>query len=311
MNILIAGGTGFIGQSLTRHFLQSQHHVFILSRDVEKVKKIFGNQVQAITWSELYLNLFRKMDWIINLCGASIGEKRWSKARKQEILQSRIYTTQKLCDFCSQLGENSPALINASAVGVYDFVSKADTKYISFDENTTIAYDDTAPHFLAQVARNWETATWNARDQKVKVINTRFAVVLGPQGGMLKQLLPIFKLGLGFKIASGQQPFTWVSLRDVIRAIQFIIDNPAMNHAINILSPQLITQEKFADSLATALKRPRFLTFPAWKIKFLFGQMGEELLLSGTVAKPQKLLEHGFTFIDTDIDETLKNYCFI
>jgi NAD dependent epimerase/dehydratase family enzyme len=120
-------------------------------------------------------------------------------------------------------------------------------------------------------------------------------------------MLPIFKLGLGFKIASGQQAFTWVSLRDVIRAIQFIMETPALNHAINILSPQIITQEKFAESLAAALKRPLFLTFPTPIIKFLFGQMGEELLLSGTVAKPQKLLECGFKFIDTDIDETLKN----
>jgi uncharacterized protein (TIGR01777 family) len=180
MNILIAGGTGFIGQSLTQHFLQNQHRIFILSRDVEKVQKIFENQVQAITWSELSLNTFKKIDWIINLCGASIGEKRWSTARKQEILNSRIHPSRTLCNFCSQLGENSPVLINASAVGIYDFVPASELNRISFDENTIIDYDDTAPHFLAQVARNWEMATWKARDQKVKVINTRFGVVLDP-----------------------------------------------------------------------------------------------------------------------------------
>lgn len=305
MNILIAGGTGFIGQSLIQHFLLNKHHIFVLSRDVQKVKKIFGEEVQAITWSELYLNLFRKLDWVINLCGASIGEKRWDSNRKKEILDSRINPTQTLCHFCSQLGENSPPLLNASAVGIYNFVSSSEAKRIFFDENSVIDYE-TAPHFLAQVARNWERETFSAREGKVRVINARFGVVLNPQGGMLKQLLPFFKLGLGFKIGNGQQPFTWVSLKDVIRAIQFIIDTSLLNNAINILSPQVISQIKFADTLAAILHRPRFLTFPERAIKLLFGQMGEELLLSGTVAKPTKLVSQGFEFADHDINETLK-----
>ncbi len=306
MRILIAGATGFIGQALVHHLSAHHHTLIVLGRDINKIRKIFGSQVEGISWKELNLGHIKKVDAIINLTGANISDRRWDSKRQLEILESRVSSTGLLANFCSELAANAPVLLNASAVGIYNPVYSIDDQTKLNDENIAINYRE-SPNFLAEVARSWEMATWVARDQGVRVVNLRFAVVLGKTGGILKKLLPSFKLFLGAKIGSGQQPFPWVSLVDVMRAIQFILENPAIEGPVNIVSPKLITQAEFANTLAKVLHRPRFLTVPAWIVKRVWGQMGEELLLQGVSVKPTKILAYGFVFENDNLETTLQN----
>lgn len=305
MIILVAGGTGFIGQALTRHLLAAHHRVIVLSRNREKIQRIFSNTVQSLTWEELSIEHIKEVNAVINLSGANIAEQRWTPIRQHKIIASRIRPTQQLANLCGQLGGSAPVWVNASAIGVYDFISPAEFQKKIYDEDSPILFNET-PSFLAKVARSWEMATWSARDKGVRVINARFGVVLDSRGGVLKKLLPSFKLGLGAKIGSGRQPFTWVSLHDVVRAIYFILNTPTIIGPVNIVSPQIVTQEEFADTLAEVLHRPRLITLPALAIKCLFGQMGVELLLAGVAVKPSRLLSQGFNFANSSLRQTLR-----
>lgn len=302
MNILIAGGTGFIGRALVLHFLASGHQVTVVSRDSIKVTQIFFDTVKFMAWEQLNSHQTQQIDMVVNLAGANIGSEKWSQNRRDEIIASRIKNTHLLVDFC--IHNTVPLLINASAVGVYDSFFPENLNQKIYDENSVIEFS-LAPNFLAKVAREWEMATWPARDHGLRVVNARFGVVLGPQGGMLQKLLPSFKLGLGAKIGSGRQLLSWVSLPDVIRAIQFVIDTPAIHGPVNIVSPQIVTQGEFAHILATVLHRPRWVRLPELAVKWLFGNMGEELLLKGIAAKSSKLLHQGFRFVDDDLRQTL------
>ncbi|MBS0351514.1 MAG: TIGR01777 family oxidoreductase [Proteobacteria bacterium] len=302
MNILIAGGTGFIGQALVSHFLAGGHHVIVVSRDSQKVIQIFSDTVKFMAWEQLNCYQTKDVDMVVNLAGANIGSKKWNQNRREEIIASRIKNTHRIVDFC--INNTVPLLINASAVGVYDAIAPENLNQKIYDENSAIEFSF-APNFLAKVAREWEMATWPARDHGLRVVNARFGVVLGAQGGMLQKLLPSFKLGLGAKIGSGRQLLSWVSLHDVIRAIQFIIDTPTIHGPINIVSPQIVTQGEFAHILASVLHRPRWITLSEFAIKCLFGNRGEELLLKGIAVKPSKLLGQGFKFVDDDLRQTL------
>ncbi len=274
----------------------------VVSRDSTKVSQIFSDTVKFMAWKQLNFYQAKDIDLVVNLAGANIGSKKWDQNRRDEIIASRIKNTHRIADFC--IHNAVPLLINASAIGVYDSFSSENPNQKIYDENSAIEFR-LAPNFLARVAREWEMATWPARDHGLRVVNARFGVVLGPQGGMLQKLLPSFKLGLGAKIGSGRQLLCWVSLADVIRAIQFVIDTPAIDGPVNIVSPQIVTQVEFADIMASVLHRPRWVILPEFAIKFLFGDMGEELLLKGVAVKSSKLLNQGFKFVDDDLRQTL------
>ena len=200
LHILIAGGTGFIGEALARHRLAMGDHVAVLGRDKEKIKQCYSGAARAISWHELVdKKRTGSFDVIINLVGANIGEKRWSKQRKREILESRIIYTEKLARFCAQLGEKSPRLLNASAIGIYGLQETTEIGLPKpLDESTTVSgapYSD----FLNEVAYKWERATDSAKEAGINVVNLRFAVVLSPTGGVLKKTHAFLQIGLRTK----------------------------------------------------------------------------------------------------------------
>lgn len=293
MEILIGGGSGFIGSALATYLKHKGHHITLVSR---------GNRYQhyaCITWQELTASLLSKFDVVINLAGANIGEKRWTEKRKQEILSSRIDTTNKIVDLCLKLGKQSPRLLNASAIGIY---AQQRPKLIS----PTLGFDETImvvdkKSFLNQVANAWEQATNPAKEAGISVVNMRFGVVLGNSGGVLKQLRLPYLLGLGGRIGSGEQPFSWVALTDVLRAIDFLLAHPELQGPINIVAPGIVKQKKFARRYAASLNRHAFFPTPAWLLKIIFGQMAEELLLQGQKVVSQRLLEAGFVFEYPDL----------
>jgi uncharacterized protein len=305
-NILIAGGTGFIGQALVRDRLRSGDHVTVLGRSQKKITETFQSTVTPLTWDQLnHSSDISQFDSIINLTGANIGDKLWKKKRKKEILASRIASSQTLAGLCASLGEHAPRLFNASAIGIYG-VTLPDRHGLTtaIDENIKIpaaGYSD----FLQEVACRWEEATTVAKDVNLSVVNLRFAVVLSRQGGVLKKLLPFYKFHLGQKIASGQQAFSWVSLQDVISSIDFLINHPDIKGPINIVSPECVSQAQFSNKLAAACHRRRFLRLPAMMVKILFGQMGDELLIQGQNVAPSRLQQQGYPFKHASLDAFL------
>lgn len=296
MKILIAGASGLIGQALVAAW-QDQHDIVVLGRDVVKLKKVFPQQT-AITWTQL--QSVEGFDVVINLAGANIGQGRWTAKRKQVILNSRVTATQQLAALCAK-ASSPPRLLSASAIGVYGLSAELQV----FDEQSALP---TPPQdFLAEVGAAWEAALSEAEQAGVPVTKMRFGVVLARHGGALAKMLPVFKLGLGGPIGSGQQPFSWVALADIVRAITFVIEHPELTGPVNIVAPEVATQKQFAQALGKALHRPAFFPLPAWLVKLQFGQMGEELLLNGVSVKSQKLIEAGFVFQHAALSECLKN----
>lgn len=301
LSILIAGGTGFIGQALVNERIKYGDHVTVLGRSRRKIKTIFSNSVSAISWQELNIETLAAYDLVINLSGANISTKRWTTKRKKTIIDSRVKSTHKIANLCAELGSKSPRLLNASAIGIYGL--KGQTKC---DEQSLITRQPFSD-FLNEVGYKWEQACEPAKLANVSTVNMRFGVVLAPNGGMLKKLVSVFKLGLGGRVGSGQQILSWISLTDLLSAINFLISHPEIHGPINMVAPTYCSQRQFAKRLAAMLHRPCLFPLPGFLVKLLYGQMGEELLLSGKAVSPQKLLEHGFHFQDNNLTQFFNN----
>ena len=292
MKILIAGATGLIGQALVSALLP-QAQIAVLGRNSSRLSKHFPS-CEALTWQQLDSFPFDACDVVINLCGENIGSRRWSKKRKKAIFQSRVDTTARLAAACAALGAKAPVFLNASAVGIYG--AGAD----GVDEATPLPPE--GADFLSQVGRRWELALEPAVAGGCRVITLRFGVVLSERGGMLKKLLPSFKMGMGAKLGDGQQVISWVSVTDVVRAILFLLRSTEARGAYNIVADEPITQHEFAISLAKHLHRPCWVRLPEWLITLLFGQMGDDLLLQGRPVRASRLKEAGFSFRSKTLD---------
>ncbi|MCX7124264.1 MAG: TIGR01777 family oxidoreductase [Gammaproteobacteria bacterium] len=301
MRIIIGGATGMIGKALVNH-LSKTHELILLGRSREKITSFFSNQYPILTWDDLKsLNedFLKNTDVIINLTGENIGDKRWSLLQKEKIIASRVNATKILSELCAKLGEKSPRLLNAGGIGIYGFSDNAG----SFTEESPALNDPNC--FLSTVGNAWENELFPAENNHVNVVKMRFGVVLAKDGGALKKMLPAFKWGLGAVLGNGQQSFSWVSINDLVRAVDFIILHSDIVGPVNIVSPGVVSQKEFAKSLAKSLHRPCFLVMPERIVHFLFGEMGDELLLKGQCVKSEKLLKAGFEFQHPTIDGAL------
>jgi uncharacterized protein (TIGR01777 family) len=301
MEIIICGTSGLIGRALVDN-LGKDNTLTLVGRDETKLKKLFGDQLTLLTWNELTLDHLKNKTAIINLTGENIAAAKWSDKQKQKILTSRIESTQKISHLCAQLGTTSPRILNANAIGIYGTPEDCDT---IFNESSVLPNPPT--DFLSEVGIKWLSALDEATKSSVSVTTLRFGVVLDKQDGALAKILPSFKFGMGAIIGSGKQPFSWVALDDVVRAIEFLLGKPDATGAFNIVADEIPTQEEFAKALAAELHRPCFMRLPAAMIKIMFGQMGEELLLSGAKVKAMRLKELGFNFKFPEIKPALKH----
>ncbi len=306
MDIIIFGASGLIGKALVNH-LRSKHAITVVGRNKEKLESIFTDKVKCLTWGDVNSELLAEFDVAINLVGENIGEKRWSSAQMQEIIDSRVDSTFRIASACAELGEKSPRIINASAIGIYGLQQ-------SIREQSAVIYDDEselpAPptDFLSKVGSHWEAALTPAIDIGVSVVKTRFSVVLSGDGGALRKMYPVFKFGLGSVIGSGKQPFSWVAIDDVVAAIAFLIEEkPDASGSFNIVAEEVVSQKTFAKKLAKVLRRPCFLWLPSIVVRVMFGQMGRELLLNGQAVKGQKLRDLGFKYKFDKLDSALRH----
>ncbi|RYZ32184.1 MAG: TIGR01777 family protein, partial [Myxococcaceae bacterium] len=230
------------------------------------------------------------------LSGANVAEGRWSEERKQEILKSRTESTRVLCEALARMERKPRVLVCASAIGLYG--SRGDEE---LTETSGVGGG-----FLADVTRQWEAATASAEAAGIRVVHLRIGVVLDASGGALAKLAPAFLAGGGGPIASGKQWMSWVSLEDVIGLIHFAIGTPAVRGPLNAVAPNAVRQGDLARVLGKVLRRPSLFPLPAAVVKTLFGQMGEETLLSSAHVLPAVAQAHGFPFLFPDLEGALR-----
>ena len=295
MKILMTGGTGFIGQSLCRKLLENNDKLTVLSRKPEKVPLLCGKTTQAIS-NISDLTTEEHFDAIINLAGEGIADARWTSARKQKLLDSRIKTTEQLISFIDRASKKPKVLISGSAVGFYG--NQGDKQ---LDENSAV-HDD----FAHQLCTRWEAAAKAAEVHGVRVCIIRTGLVIGNDGGFLKRMLPAFKLGMGGPLGDGRQWMSWIHRTDFIAIIELLLNSPQLQGIFNATAPNPVTNAEFTRCLAKVLKRPAFLPVPAIVLKILLGEMAE-LLLGGQRVLPQRLQQENFSFKFTSLEQALND----
>ncbi len=293
MNLLITGGTGFIGSALCSRLLAEQHNIVVLSRHPEAIKL----PIKAIADLD-QLGEDAVFDVVINLAGEPIANKRWSDQQKQRILSSRIDSTEKLIAYFNKSEHKPELLINGSAIGYYGVGRSNDI----IDENA--GGDDS---FSSQLCQKWEAAALKAETLGIRTCLLRTGIVLGKNGGALSKMLPPFKMGLGGRIGDGQQWMSWIHLDDLLGIILYCINHDNLNGAINGTSPNPVINQVFTKTLGAALKRPTIFPMPEIVVKLLMGKMGEELLLAGKRILPGKILDAGYKFQYKTLEEALIN----
>ena len=283
MNIVLTGGTGFLGRHLSNYLTNIGHTIKLIQRsDIRE-------------GSSRISKLVNSADVVINLAGSPVI-KRWTDKNKNEILSSRLDTTNILVEaILGQNPGNRPKIIlSASAIGIYDSnnIHKEDSQH--FDDN-----------FLSFVCEQWEKCLEPLKNQVMRICIMRIGIVLGSDGGMLKQLLPIFRVGMGGPIGNGNQPFSFIHYRDFCRAIEYLIGNSKCEGVFNMVSPEYTTNKIFTKEVARACRRPAIFPVPAFALKILYGEAAVAMI-NGQAVYPKHLLECGFKFEFEDIGSAVK-----
>ena len=275
--IAVTGASGLIGSALVSHLRERGDNVIKLVRREPRAKdEVSWNPIEG----KVDLVSLEGVDSIVHLAGAGVGDKRWSTSYKAEILNSRLYGTTTIANAAEQLKVKS--LISSSAIGWY-----GETGNRAVNEK-----DRGGDDFLARVCLEWERAADGA--PSVRTAKIRTGLVLDPTGGALGRMMPLFKFGLGGKLGSGKQWWSWITLHDQIRAIDFLIDHD-ISGPVNLTAPNPATNSEFTAALARALKRPALLPVPGFALKLTLGGFSTEILGSKRVL-PEVLDEAGFTF---------------
>jgi hypothetical protein len=238
---------------------------------------------------------FENFDAVIHLAGEPLTFARWSKEKQKAILTSRTIGTMFLSHLLSSVSSPPKVLLTASAIGYYG----------NRGDDTLTEQSPPGTGFLSHVCTSWEKACHSAQNRGIRVIHTRFGMVLGPNGGALQKMLPLYRLGLGAKLGSGRQWVSWVALHDLIQSIHHILTHSSIEGSVNVVSPNPVRQAEFSHLLAQLLHRPHFLSIPAWALRLRFGLMADELLLSSAKAEPAKLVASKFRFLYPDLRSAL------
>lgn len=290
MKVVVTGASGLVGSALVPALEADGHQVLrLVRRPPQGAREVAWDPARrTIDASSL-----AGVEAAVNLSGATIG-RRWSAARKAEIRGSRVDSTRLLSGTLATLDPRPSALISAGGVGIYG------------DRGDDILTEESelGEGFLAEVGRAWEEAADPARGAEIRVVNFRQGVVLSRRGGILERLLTPFRLGVGGRVGSGRQWWSWVALDDLVDAYRFVLASELVG-AVNLLSPNPVTNAQFTHALGKALRRPTVFPFPALAAKTVFGEMGEEVLLGSQRALPTRLLDAGFTFRHAELDQAL------
>jgi hypothetical protein len=280
MNIVIAGGTGFIGGALVDALIARGDLPTLLTRDPEAAQARWDGRT-AEDWTDS----LDGADAVINLAGANIAAHRWTPARKLVLIKSRIDSTRALVSAVSRAAKRPKVLINASAVGYYGTAPEG-----AVAENSAQGRD-----FLAALCGQWEREALTAEPLGVRIVLARFGVVLEKGGGALAKMALPFNFFIGGPLGSGKQGFPWIHRDDVVGGILFALDNENISGPVNFVAPGGLDNRGFSASLGRALGRTSWAPAPAFALKLALGEMAG-MLLGGQVATPKKLLAAGYQF---------------
>lgn len=300
MKIVIAGGTGFIGQALCVKLCQAGHHVTLLARRRGETLQPSGPTVTAVEWDGRTAGewgyCLDGADAVINLAGASIADGRWTDARKQLLTDSRILPTRLLVEAISRSASKPHTLINASGIGYYG----------AGDDQER---DENAPQgsgFLADLCLAWEREALRANEFGVRVIPLRIGMVLGPNGGALAKMLPPFHFFMGGPIMPGTQWVSWIHRDDLIGLIQWLLVTQQVSGPINAVALESVTMAQFCTVLGQILHRPSWLPVPSFILNIMLGELAT-LMTTGQRVVPKKALSAGYQFQHPRLDSALRD----
>jgi uncharacterized protein (TIGR01777 family) len=292
LRILISGASGFVGGALFRFLASRGHDPVALGRSKKGENSIIWNPEEGTA----VLGDFEGFDAVVHLAGEPLTLARWSRSKKEKILYSRTVGTFFLSQLLSQLLQPPKVFVSASAIGFYG----------DRGEEVLTEESGAGSGFLASVCCEWEKAARSLANRGVRTVQTRFGMVLGPDGGALAKMLLPFKLGLGGRLGPGNQWVSWIDREDLIRAIDFILVQESMEGPVNLVSPHAVRQKEFAETLAALLHRPAKLPLPAWLLHVLYGESADEMILSSCRAAPGKLMKARFPFLLPNIKDSLQ-----
>jgi uncharacterized protein (TIGR01777 family) len=292
MRIAVTGSSGLIGSALVPHLRAAGH-------EVQRVVRRASSAPDEITWDPakgtIDLAALNGVDGVVHLAGAGVGDHRWSDDYKREILNSRVDSTNTIVRAMQQVEHRPRVLVSASAIGWY-----GDTGDRIVDETTPAGTG-----FLADVVRAWEGASQVAVESGIRVVNPRTGLVVAKSGGAWARMFPLFKLGLGGKLGNGKQYWSWISLRDEVCALQFLLEQEHLSGPVNLTGPTPVTNAEVTSVMGHVLGRPTLLPAPAFALKAALGEFSTEVLGSTRVV-PAVLEQAQFRFQDSTIESAIR-----
>lgn len=300
MNILITGGTGFIGSKLTDAFRKDRHHVYILTRQEQTSEhpyihyiKYDDNNFNNLDWTK---DLPEDFDLVYNLAGASLNNK-WTEEYKELILSSRLNITNMLCKWLKKSGIKPLAFINASAVGYYPT-----SEIVEYDEFDKLS----STNFLSDVVNQWEAAAAKLEILGIRTVYSRFGLVLDKDNGALPTMEKLYKANIGGDIGTGKQWYSWVHIDDVINALLFIGVNQEVSGPVNVTAPVQVRQHEFSKVLSAVLSKPNFFKTPAFLIDKVLGERAL-LVTEGQKVHPRVLLNSDFKYLYPTLEQAIED----
>lgn len=293
MKIVIAGGSGFIGEPLVKRLVARGDDVAVLTRNPSHVQA--GRALQWDARSQgAWSGEVAAADAVVNFAGENIGDGRWSEERKRRMVDSRLNATRALVEAMQRQPQRRRTLLSASAIGLY-----GDRKDEELDESSV-----RGAGFLADLVARWEEAA-RAAEPLARVVLLRFGVVLAKDGGALKKMLLPFRLGAGGPIGNGAQWMSWIDREDALRMVEWAIDDDSVRGVYNVTAPQPVRNRDFTRALARAVRRPAIVPAPAFGLRLAFGEMADEVLLAGQRVLPRRAEREGFRFSSPELAPVL------
>jgi uncharacterized protein (TIGR01777 family) len=293
--VVVTGATGLVGKPLVASLEQAGAAI------IRGVRRPPRDSAREMYWNaetgEIESGKLEGAAAVVHLAGENVAARRWTAAFKQQLRDSRINGARLIAEAIAHAANKPRAFICASAIGYYG--NRGDERLTE----PSSPGDD----FLADLCRDWEAACQPARDAGVRVVNARIGVVLTPLGGALSKMLTPFRLGLGGKMGDGRQYISWISLDDVVAALQYLVESSTISGPVNLTSPHPATNAEFTKTLGRVLSRPTVLPMPAPAARVLFGEMADALLLSSARVMPQALADAGFRFRYAELEPALRH----
>jgi uncharacterized protein (TIGR01777 family) len=288
MRVLIAGATGFVGRALVAALQREGHAIVAWSRSIERTRTLLGATTDVLSMANgdaALVTELARCGGVVNVAGESIAGGRWTATRRRQLVASRVDLTKRIADALAAASPRPTVLISASAVGYYG----------NRGAETITELASPGNDFLSQLAVGWEAAAGSARDLGVRVVQLRSGVVLGRNGGALARMLPVFRLGLGGRFGSGEQYFPWIHLRDEVGVIATALMDARYEGPLNLVAPDIVTNQEFVRTLGGVLGRPTVFAVPAFALKLALGELADTLL-GGQRVQPKRLLELGYQY---------------